>query len=40
MKRTIIALALICVAAIGITSCTAQKGGCKATQGYVGYGSR
>lgn len=39
MKRTIIVLALICVAAVGITSCTAQ-GGCKGTQGYVGYGNR
>jgi len=39
MKRTIIVLALICVAAVGISSCTAQSG-CKGTKGYVGYGSR
>jgi len=39
MKRTFIVLALICIAAIGISSCTAQ-GGCRGTQGYVGYGSR
>lgn len=39
MKRTLVAIALICVSAIGFVSCTAQKG-CKATQGYIGYGSR
>jgi predicted small secreted protein len=39
MKRTLIVIALVCVNAIGISSCATQKG-CKATQGYVGYGSR
>ena len=39
MKRTLIILTLICVTAIGFTSCTAQKG-CKSTQGFVGYGGR
>ena len=39
MKKTIIALAIICIAAVGLTSCTAQSG-CKGTQGYVGYGNR
>lgn len=39
MKRTLIILSLICLTAIGFSSCVAQKG-CKSTQGYVGYGSR
>jgi predicted small secreted protein len=40
MKRTIIVIAMILFAGAAITSCTAQKGGCKGTAGYVGYGSR
>jgi hypothetical protein len=39
MKRTLIVLALICITAIGVSSCTAQQG-CHSTRGYVGYGSR
>lgn len=40
MKRTVLILALVIAAAATITSCTAQKGGCKSSQGYVGYGNR
>jgi hypothetical protein len=39
MKRTLVIIALVCISAVGITSCSAQKG-CKSTQGYVGYGNR
>lgn len=40
MKRTFF-IALLAVAALfTIASCSAAKGGCKATQGLVGYGSR
>jgi predicted small secreted protein len=40
MKRRILIFALIAVAAFSVTSCATQKGGCKATQGFLGYGSR
>lgn len=40
MKRTLLIIAVVLAAAVSITSCTAQKGGCKSTAGYVGYGSR
>jgi len=40
MKRTLVILAMVLFAGAVITSCTATKGGCKGTQGYVGYGSR
>ncbi|MGB8191249.1 MAG: hypothetical protein WCF67_04975 [Chitinophagaceae bacterium] len=40
MKRTLLILTLVIAAAVSLTSCTAQKGGCKASQGYVGYGGR
>lgn len=33
-------LTLVIAAAVTITSCAAQKGGCKSSQGYVGYGNR
>jgi len=40
MKRTFI-IALFAVSAlITVASCTASKGGCKATHGFVGYGAR
>jgi predicted small secreted protein len=37
MKRILTILALIIAISITITSCTASKGGCKSTQGMVGY---
>jgi predicted small secreted protein len=40
MKRRILIIALIVVAAFAVTSCTTQRSGCKATQGMLGYGSR
>jgi hypothetical protein len=43
MKRTIVILAMVILAGAAITSCTASKGargGCKGTQGYIGYGHR
>ncbi|WP_262711650.1 hypothetical protein [Niastella caeni] len=43
MKRTIVILALVIMASAAFTSCAASrgaKGGCKGTQGYIGYGSR
>ena len=40
MKRTIVILAIVVLASAAFTSCTATKGGCKGTQGYVGYGGR
>jgi len=44
MRKTVLTLVLIAVAAIMFTSCASYRGseksGCKATQGYVGYGSR
>jgi len=40
MKRTIVILVMVILASAAFTSCTATKGGCRMTQGYVGYGSR
>lgn len=41
MKRTIVIVAMVIFACAAITSCAATKGGgCRGTQGYVGYGSR
>jgi len=40
MKRRILIIALIAVAAFAVSSCASQRGGCKATQGFLGYGSR
>ena len=40
MKRTLVILAVIVLASAAFTSCTVTKGGgCKGTQGFVGYGS-
>lgn len=44
MKRTLVILAMIIIAGATITSCAASRGakggGCKGTQGYIGYGHR
>ena len=44
MRKTVLIFAMIAVAALMFTSCTSYRGsersGCKATQGYIGYGSR
>lgn len=43
MKRTIVIVAMVILASAAITSCAASKGargGCKGTQGYIGYGHR
>ncbi len=40
MKRTFV-IALFALATLfTVASCTATKGGCKGTQGFIGYGSR
>ena len=38
MKRRILVIALIVVAAFSVSSCASQKGGCSATQRFIGYG--
>jgi predicted small secreted protein len=40
MKKRILVFALIVIAAFAVTSCTTQRAGCKATQGFLGYGTR
>jgi predicted small secreted protein len=42
MKRTLVILAMIVIASATITSCASSRGtgGCKGTQGYIGYGHR
>lgn len=44
MRKTVLIIAIIVVASSIFTSCASYrssgKSGCKATQGYVGYGSR
>jgi hypothetical protein len=44
MRKTVLFIAIIAVASSIFTSCASYRssgrGGCKATQGYVGYGSR
>jgi hypothetical protein len=42
MKRTLVILAMIVIASATITSCATSRGqgGCKGTQGYIGYGHR
>jgi FlaG/FlaF family flagellin (archaellin) len=43
MRKTVLMIAIVAVAAAMFTSCasynSSSKSGCKATQGYVGYGS-
>jgi hypothetical protein len=38
--KLLILLLAVAVSLTGIVSCTSSKGGCKVSQGYVGYGSR
>ena len=39
MKRTLIILAIVVLASAAFTSCSVTKGGgCRGTQGFVGYG--
>jgi predicted small secreted protein len=44
MRKSVLMIAIVAVAATLFTSCasynSAGKNGCKATQGYVGYGTR
>ncbi len=44
MRKSVLIIAIIAVATTLFTSCASYrssgKSGCKATQGYVGYGSR
>ncbi len=40
MKAQLLILVLLIAAGLTFTSCTSSKSGCKATAGYVGYGSR
>lgn len=44
MKRTFVIIAVALLAITTITSCASSrgmnKGGCKGTQGFIGYGSR
>jgi len=40
MKRTLIIALIAMATVVSITSCTTTKGGCKGTQGLVGYGGR
>jgi predicted small secreted protein len=44
MRKTVLIIAIVALASTIFTSCASYrstgKGGCKATQGYVGYGSR
>jgi hypothetical protein len=43
MRKSVLFIAIIAVAATLFTSCatynSSSKNGCKATQGYIGYGS-
>jgi hypothetical protein len=40
MKAKVLILVLVIAAAgLAMTSCTSSRSGCKATSGYVGYGS-
>lgn len=39
MKKTILILVLsMAVASVVFTSCASSRGGCKMSQGYIGYG--
>jgi len=40
MKARLLLLVLLIAAGLTMTSCTSSRNGCKATAGYVGYGSR
>lgn len=39
MKRTMLILAVVLMAGVMISSCTASKGGCKSSRNLVGYGN-
>lgn len=39
MKRTLVILAIVLLAGVMITSCTASKGGCASSRNLVGYGN-
>lgn len=38
MKTKVLVLVVLIAGFFAITSCASSKGGCKMTQGYVGYG--
>ncbi|MFM9908126.1 MAG: hypothetical protein ACKVOW_02185 [Chitinophagaceae bacterium] len=40
MKRTFIITFLALVTLFTVASCSTSKGGCRATQGFLGYGHR
>lgn len=39
MRKTIVILVIAMAAAAAFASCTSERGGCKMSQGFVGYGS-
>jgi hypothetical protein len=39
MRKTIVILVLAITVAGAFASCTSERGGCKMSQGFVGYGS-
>ncbi len=39
MKAKVLIMVLVMAASLAMVSCASSKGGCKATAGYVGYGS-
>lgn len=40
MKAKFLIVMALVVSFVTLTSCASSRGGCKSTQGYVGYGSR
>jgi hypothetical protein len=40
MKAKVLLIVVLIAAGFSFTSCTSSKSGCKATEGYVGYGHR
>jgi len=40
MKAKVLILVLLIAAGLAMTSCTSSRSGCKASEGYVGYGHR
>jgi hypothetical protein len=39
MRKTIVILVFAMAVAAAFASCTSERGGCKMSQGFVGYGS-
>jgi hypothetical protein len=39
MRKTIVILVIAMAAVAAFASCTSERGGCKMSQGFVGYGS-